>query len=562
VRDKMLVVQSLAVSALAHGVLILWAMGMRLPGVNDSFRREPYFFNVRITKELEQDVAVSESIVSPPIESLRFSDVSHDSFVERIAEKELSSLSTHEKDFLPIPPLEDDHNSYDQSQVLPIPPGEPMHSLLEQKDRRPTMDYLVENERLVGDVDAEEALGLPDEDVFVIASSDSMPGVTPGYIGFGWDESALDGGMSSGGRAGDDFWTEFQPVVQSRIGYASTGEILVWNVRVYRSEKEPYLYFKIGLRINPSLSPWQLPSISKEVVFLVDNSWSMEQRRVDEFKDGLTKTLARLNEGDYFNIIVFKEGLISLAPRSIEANDRSIEQAVRFVDRVTTGGKTDTYQALYQTLGAGSVMTPSYLILFSDGRPTQGITDSTRLISDISRFNNGRVAIFSFSGGLRTNRYLLDFIAYRNRGWAEHSNRAHRIGNDLGLLYDKIRHPVLINLRYQVSGVDKEHLYPKVMPDVFRNTEMVFYGRVQSAGDLVLRLVGEMNRETVELIINGDLSQAEDGGRDIAEQWALHRAYDLISQLDDGRDTDALKEELEGLVSQFGVKIPYWTELF
>jgi len=153
------------------------------------------------------------------------------------------------------------------------------------------------------------------------------------------------------------------------------------------------------------------------------------------------------------------------------------------VEDLRIGEKTDTYNALAKSIDMKDKGLPTYIFLLSDGLPTKGITNPRLLINEISRINEGRVSIFAFSGGIRVNRYLLDFITYKNRGWAEYSYRSNLIGKNFIKMYEKLRDPILLKVNYRVSGLDDEQMYPQLMPDFFRNTEFSLYGRYDKEDD-------------------------------------------------------------------------------
>lgn len=541
---------SLAASILAHAALGLWAGSYRLPGIYDQVRKTPLFFNVSIVREAAVRLP-AEPVLVPRVEALQFENLTQEPVFEKMVRQELAALDSAGLDLPEKDQVPDAVVYSNRDYFADLPDGEPGHDLLKQQARRQTTDQLVDTGRLVG----QDALAQPGDPTGKMVDAgfiDRMPGVTPDYIG------PVDGdGTGQGGAGFGGDWADFQPVVRTAGRHASLQEIMVWSLAVYKPDDEPYIYYKLSLRVNPKTGFQKLPSVPKEVIFLVDNSLSIDKARLEGFKTGLQHALRNLNEGDLFNILAFKEDLIFFRPKPVPYDEDTLERALLFVDGLTVGGKTDTYQALARALGGGHALSPAYIVLFSDGRPTQGVTDSTRLISEISRLNDGKIAIFTHSGGLRVNRYLLDFLAYRNRGWAEHSERTHRIGQQFSRFYDKIRHPVILNLRYQASGLNKDDLYPKIMPDMFRNTGMVYYGRAEQADAFVLRLLGQVGGKTMEFMIDGDLRDAPEGGPDIAAQWAMNKIYDLISRLEADGNKKSLRDELESISTKFGISVPY-----
>ncbi len=205
------------------------------------------------------------------------------------------------------------------------------------------------------------------------------------------------------------------------------------------------------------------------------------------------------------------------ANRSWNGKDgERMKETIWFLNKLESSERTDIYGAFLETIQKQASMNPSYIIFLSDGRPTQGVVSTTRLITEIARINQKARSIFSFSGGTRVNRYLLDFLSYQNRGWSEYALRTHEIKKRISELYDKIRNPLLINVNYQLSGLNEGQSFPKDLPDFYRDTEFVIYGKYTGEDKFSVRVVGEINGEMKEFIFSRSLTKADPGNREIA----------------------------------------------
>ncbi len=323
----------------------------------------------------------------------------------------------------------------------------------------------------------------------------------------------------------------------------------------YEDLEDGQKYYKISIKVGDD--GVRLATIPKEIIFLVDCSLSTQRERLDEFKKGIKYSLNRLNPQDTFNILAFKKTTDKFRSSSVEPTDENVQEALKFVENLTSGEKTDTYNALYKSIADEEIKSPSYIILLSDGHPTRGVTDSRKLINDISALNNGQVSIFTFSGGLSVNRYLLDFIAYKNRGWSEYSYRSHFIGRNLSSMYEKIKDPLLLKLKYHVSGLNDDNIFPKILPDLFRNTEFTLYGKYTDEQDFAWQILGEGDNKVNEFIIKGSFEESMGGDESIARNWAFNKIYHLISLLESDENNEALIQEIIGLSKKFKIKTPY-----
>lgn len=343
--------------------------------------------------------------------------------------------------------------------------------------------------------------------------------------------------------------------LERKLNASTLGTALMHELFTFQDPKTGQKYFKLVLKVKDATV--NLPVIPKEIIFLVDASQSIGADRLKQFEEGVQYGLFHLNPKDRFNVIVFKDKAIFFSPESVPYDEYQVRNAMTFLKQYKSGSKTDIYVALNESLNLGKSMSPSYRVLLSDGLPTKGVTDSRQVINQISDENNGNIGIFTFGGGLDTSRYLLDFVAYKNRGWSKYAEREYFIARDLGKLYDEIKDPLLLRLRYQTSGLNKKEIFPQILPDFFKGSEFVVYGTYTNESKFLMRILGNVTGETKEFIINANLSDAGKGDQTIARQWAFHKVYHLIGELKHNEKNEELIKQIDALCDQFGIITPY-----
>lgn len=359
--------------------------------------------------------------------------------------------------------------------------------------------------------------------------------------------------------------------------YEPLDDFLRVSLTIYRDPEDTQGYYRISIAAGTQAG--NLEVMPKEIILMIDASLSIQRKRLAAFKRGIDDILHQLNPGDRFNLFAFKENVTFFAPQSIPAAEDSIQQALQFLDHLRAGQRTDLYQAFLDSLQQEALLLPSYILLFSDGKPNTGITSQERIITEVTQVNGQQRSIFTLSGGERVNRFLLDFMAYQNRGWAQYAKTELEIPQKIRDLYGKIKNPILLNLRYQLNALNEAEIYPKHLPDFYRDTAFVLYGVFDQEKEFSMRLLGEAleNTETssssesgghdespgtrrfktVEFIFSRDLSQASLGDRDIARHWALNKVYHLISEMtQEGYKAEKL-EEIRKLTRKFDLQTPY-----
>ena len=261
---------------------------------------------------------------------------------------------------------------------------------------------------------------------------------------------------------GDDF-PSVMKWFSSGMGHESQsmdlGTALTYQLFKYQDPVSGQKYFKLAVKVRDATM--NFPVIPKEIIFLLDASGSIGMERLTQFEKGLTYSFKHLNPNDRFNILVFKDKTIIFSPVSLKPNPENIKNAVEFLEELKSWSTTDIYGALRASINLKNPFVPSYRVFMSDGFPTIGIIDARRVINEISRINDNKVSIFTFGGGASVDPYMLDFIAFKNRGWSRVCDREYFMGREFSRLYDEIKDPLLLNVRYYVSGLnDARNLSP------------------------------------------------------------------------------------------------------
>ncbi|MCA9393877.1 MAG: VWA domain-containing protein [Candidatus Omnitrophica bacterium] len=543
-RDE--IITALIVSVGLHVLLFFGATHVRLQGAPEN--KTPERKNFQIQK-LHVDIPERKAFETQPIdytERIKFEQPAE----MDLAKKEFDKFETGKND----PVLEEYDAKIEElfasrNQEIKRDPAQYFRDLsgLKRKPAVKTNAPIIEISQLTVENTAVEPGQVIDQRIEPEEFYEKMPGFTPK-----WNPQVKDfkSAETSGVIHGD-----FKPLVSKKSRFTDLKEYLVSEVLTYTDPKTKEKYFQINMKVGKDAA--ELKTITKEVVFLIDCSKSTTEKRFREFKEGLEYSLSNLNPGDTFNILAFKKFIVEFKPQSVVPNAENVRQALRFVDELTLGTRTDAYNALLSSISRPINRNPSYIIFLSDGYPTQGVTEPSRIIHEVSELNNGLRSIFAFSGGLNVNRYLLDFITYKNRGWSEYSYRSHQIGQYLGNMYDKIKEPVLVNLRYHVSGLAEQDIYPKLLPDFFRNIEFTLYGKYSDEDDFVLQLVGNVEGKVTEFVIESSLHEAAEGTQDIAKNWAFNKIYELIGQLREGEDNTQLIEQIRALSKRYKIRTPY-----
>jgi len=333
------------------------------------------------------------------------------------------------------------------------------------------------------------------------------------------------------------------------------GTALTFQLFKYHDPVSGQKYFKLAVKVRDATM--NFPVIPKEIIFLLDASGSIGARRLAQEKEGIIYSLKHLNPDDRFNIFVFKDKNIPFSPASLANTAENINNALDFLKGQKSWSTTDLYGALRASIDLKNPFVPSYRVVMTDGFPTTGIIDARRVINEISKINDNKVSIFTFGGGTSADPYMLDFIAFKNRGWSTVVDREYFMGREFSKFYDEIKDPLLLNVRYYVSGLEPLEIFPQTMPDFFKGSQFVVYGKYTNEDKFALQIRGEVAREKKEFIVSASLKDALAGDKQIAHDWAFHKVYYLIGELKYNENNQDLIEAIHELCSKFHIITPY-----
>jgi Ca-activated chloride channel family protein len=159
-------------------------------------------------------------------------------------------------------------------------------------------------------------------------------------------------------------------------------------------------------------------SPAAQVVFVVDKSGSMGERRIGEAMAALSVFLDRLRPGDKIGVVTVGTRASKFSQSLMLAAPETTAEAFEFAATAPSGGGTDLYNALaaaWDILGPGA--RNGIIILLSDGRPTVGVCDPKTLTEHVKKWHaRTKARIFALPIGESPDYALLDTLASSTKG--------------------------------------------------------------------------------------------------------------------------------------------------
>jgi Ca-activated chloride channel homolog len=301
----------------------------------------------------------------------------------------------------------------------------------------------------------------------------------------------------------------------------------------------------------------------KQLTFVVDTSGSMAGDKLEQVRAALVQMVGALNQGDRFNLIAYDSSVRPLwdAPRPATFSAR--QEALEFVTGLKAVGGTNIEGALAAALAQPAPQDgASEAVLFlTDGRPTVGVTDPQAILAAVAKQNAARRArLFVFGVGVDVNAVMLDKLALENHGDPSYVLPREDVEAKVGVLYEKLRYPVLTDVRLELAGLGASEMLPALVPDLFRGGQLMLAGRYAKGGRREVVLLGKdggVEREYHYLL---DAAAKGQGLREDfpARVWATRRIAFLVDQIRlSGRQEKELVDEIVRLSTRFGILTEY-----
>ncbi len=364
------------------------------------------------------------------------------------------------------------------------------------------------------------------------------------------DHHAIVGFEQAGARLDTDF----------NLFYTVGEEDFGLNLLTHRLDGQDG-YF--ALMISPRVEMPDRKVMAKDVCFVIDTSGSMqEENRIASARDALKFCLKALNRNDRFAIITFSSTVETYADGLQKATPRAVEDAVAFVDKLEARGGTDLCGAAVTALGMAPKGERPYLVVFAtDGKPTVNITEPDEIVAEVQKANQGNVRVFPFGIAENLDVPLLDRIAEATSGYSEYVAPGREIEEKISSFFRKVSNPVLAGLALDFGKIKVSDIYPPHLPDLFRGSQVVAFGRYTGSGDVAVRLTGAIEDAKKSFDYDASFPNISAGNDFLPQLWARRKIGYMLDQIRLHGENEELVDEVTRLSTEYGIATPYTSYL-
>ena len=319
-------------------------------------------------------------------------------------------------------------------------------------------------------------------------------------------------------------------------------------------------FFRVDISPNPKSA--KLRTIAKDMLFLIDCSASITQSKLNQFKEGIYGALGCLQPDDRFNVVAFRGSAQSVFDKLGPVSADNLAAAHVFVDRQERAGLTDVYGSIapfVRSVETTAAYRPLNVFLLSDGRSTvSNRLDNDTFIREVVKLRQPQVSIYSFSAGSNANRFLMEMLAYSNRGGHLHIESVGRFAPNLIEFIRMHAELIVADLRYRATGELAQESYPKQLPHLYRGETLSVFGHFPEKTDFIgLQILGrDADGQEQELVFRGNLRTAQRAGPEMAKNWASQKIYYFLAERVFSPRPE-INEEIRRLAQEYSIFVPY-----
>ncbi len=343
------------------------------------------------------------------------------------------------------------------------------------------------------------------------------------------------------------------------VYYKAADEKIGATVLTHRPDKDKDGYFMVLVSPNPGLAG--KAAGSKDIVIALDRSGSMStHNKIEQAKEALQYVLGNLGEEDRFNVVTFSDSVDTFFPKMVDATKKNVSEALEMLDRIEATGGTALSKAVNTSLEMfGESERPKYVLFLTDGLPTIGERDEGTIIKASKKANEHKARLFAFGVGYKVNVKLIDNLVRANRGVSDYVKEKEPLEAKISSLYNKIKHPVMTDLKVSFAGVKTTMTYPRELPDLFDGGQILMVGRYNDGGKTTLEVAGKLQGKKKNFKYKVAMAKLSESNRNVFVErlWAVRRVGFLLDEIQLNGESKEVVDELVKISKKYGIMTPY-----
>ncbi|MBT6175972.1 MAG: VWA domain-containing protein [Deltaproteobacteria bacterium] len=318
------------------------------------------------------------------------------------------------------------------------------------------------------------------------------------------------------------------------------------SVLTHREENDGYF----GLTLVPPLPLKTAPTPnSREFIFVVDVSGSMNGVPLNMCKDAMREALSQIRADDTFNVLTFAGQTKKAFATPRRASEHNIQEAIATIDRLRAGGGTMMANAIREALNPDTeTERERYVFFMTDGyvgNEKQIFSRTQNFITTLEE-RGQKARVFGFGVGSSVNRHLLNGLSEAGQGITFYASTRQDPAQGVREFFRTLEQPFLSNISLEFEGLAIADMEPQVIPDLLAGRPLEILGRFEKPGQGKLHIHGILRgrEHTISLPVILPGTSFRHGA--LKTRWARARLHSLSRQAWTS-SSDKLKQEITEL---------------
>ena len=259
--------------------------------------------------------------------------------------------------------------------------------------------------------------------------------------------------------------------------------ILEWAPAVGREPRAVYFteevdgeQYSLLMMLPPDDGAAVADRLPRETVFVIDTSGSMSGMALEQAKQALLQGIARLQPGDWFNVMRFSDNASALFNASVPVTPATLEPARQYVQTLQVDGGTNILGGLRLSLNGGQPGLVQQVIFATDGQ----VGNEAEILRELPRLL-GNHRLFTVAIGSAPNAAFLRRAAETGRGSLTQISSLNEVAAGMAELFSRLESPMLRDIDILWSDPAAE-AWPARVPDLYLGEPLVVSARTGEAG--------------------------------------------------------------------------------
>ena len=332
------------------------------------------------------------------------------------------------------------------------------------------------------------------------------------------------------------------------LDYKLSGENISSGITLSTGESENF--FMLNIQPPAHYEPEDI--VPREYIFVLDVSGSMSGYPLQTAKQLITSLVSDLNKEDCFNLILFCNDNELLSPKSIPANKKNINRALKLIDKQQGYGGTELNSAVQAALDLPQKENTARSIVII----TDGYISGEQETFDIICGNMDEATFFPFGIGTSVNHYLIEGIASAGQGEAFIVTDREDAGKTAELFRTYMEAPLLTDIQITYDGFETYHIEPVVPSTLYAQKPITLFGKWLGEAKGTIHITGKCGKEDFVVDIPISEENIDNSNTALPYLWARKRV-ERLSDFGTYKDNEAIKDEVTRLGLTYSMATSY-----